>query len=556
MEGLPNFETQEIAPPPDLLEAYADQEVTLFGQTGTFKDLADLCPVDLSTSSITQAAKNDFVVKAANQAGLAIKPEHESVFNETIERHGLERKFKVIATDKDRAIQDNPSQIKPIERKPAVVHDPAIMARQSKPVKPESAVQTNQSDKRPGQEAFAASLAISNAPPQPARLIQPAAAEQPSVAIAKEIDEQIRLSQQALMERETEADIAAKQSAETARSAAAAELDTAPPKQPASINHKIYQALHATEIQPAAPKVDIDEVLQPIDADTEAVAADFADVQTLPEATSLPNFDIGTSDLGSAEAFNLLADDKDYEISLELAELALPPMPYLADATEPLPAADQATAEIVELDWGSQLDKQSLELLEAFSEVLLNCADLPPAVLLAGETDQILATPSEPAGDPEKPEAEAPLITLVAEQLVELEDDEKQSAAVIIKAIVGAAHGLQRLEASQSEPATIAGAQTQLEALCLTLFQTIGLGDSDQDAEKFSQIILQPDFQPPPRVETTELDLAHLGTREVKRNFIRRADDLSAMAGQIRQTLGILVLFYANLAEPAYALAA
>lgn len=90
-----NPEVQEALPQPDLLEAYSDREITVFGITGTFQDLTAMCPVDLSDPRITREAKNKFVVKAANEAGLEIEPEHETIFTRVIEEHGLERNFSV-----------------------------------------------------------------------------------------------------------------------------------------------------------------------------------------------------------------------------------------------------------------------------------------------------------------------------------------------------------------------------------------------------------------------------------------------------------------------------
>jgi len=92
-----------IEPPvePDLLEALADEELTLFGMTGTLRDLAEKCPVDLADPRITMEMKNTFVVKAVNEAGLTIKPEYESVFNRIIEEKGLERKFSVLKADEN-----------------------------------------------------------------------------------------------------------------------------------------------------------------------------------------------------------------------------------------------------------------------------------------------------------------------------------------------------------------------------------------------------------------------------------------------------------------------
>lgn len=98
MEAGPTPENYEAVAQPDLLAAFAEREVSIFGIQGTFQQLAQMCPVDLSSPSITLEAKNEFVIKAANEAGLTIEPEYEQVFTQITEQHGLERKFSVAPT--------------------------------------------------------------------------------------------------------------------------------------------------------------------------------------------------------------------------------------------------------------------------------------------------------------------------------------------------------------------------------------------------------------------------------------------------------------------------
>lgn len=98
MEGAARFqkpESQEEISNPDLFALYADKEVTVFGITGTFRDLAEMCPIDLNDPSVTLEAKNEFVIKAANESGLEIEPEHKGLFEKVIEENNLEPKFTV-----------------------------------------------------------------------------------------------------------------------------------------------------------------------------------------------------------------------------------------------------------------------------------------------------------------------------------------------------------------------------------------------------------------------------------------------------------------------------
>ena len=100
MEVGATIDSPETAYQPDLLQAFASTEVTLFGLTDTFENLAALCPVDLNDPRITVEATNEFVVKAANEAGLEIDAKYESVFSQVTEKLGLETMFKVAPVDK------------------------------------------------------------------------------------------------------------------------------------------------------------------------------------------------------------------------------------------------------------------------------------------------------------------------------------------------------------------------------------------------------------------------------------------------------------------------
>src|SRR5579859_7876668 len=101
MEVGPAVLNHELAPQPDLLDIFAEREVTIFGITGTFEELAKMCPVDLSDASITIEAKNEFVVKAANEAGLEIEADYEPIFSKITRQQGLERKFTIATSTPD-----------------------------------------------------------------------------------------------------------------------------------------------------------------------------------------------------------------------------------------------------------------------------------------------------------------------------------------------------------------------------------------------------------------------------------------------------------------------
>src|SRR5215469_12821336 len=98
---------------PDFLEVYADKELTVFGITGKLQDLAGMCPVNLSDPRVTLEAKNEFVIKVANESGMEIAPEHESYFSQVVEKHGQERKFTVAIADQSHASERQTDRRRP-----------------------------------------------------------------------------------------------------------------------------------------------------------------------------------------------------------------------------------------------------------------------------------------------------------------------------------------------------------------------------------------------------------------------------------------------------------
>ncbi|CAN5418654.1 hypothetical protein BH09PAT4_BH09PAT4_02490 [soil metagenome] len=114
-----NIETLDHNQAPDLLEAYADREATVFGVTATLQALGDMCPIDLNDPRVTQEAKNEFVIKIANESALEIAPEHEAMFSEATERLGLEPKFTVATNEKPLLFErSEPTTETPVIAKP------------------------------------------------------------------------------------------------------------------------------------------------------------------------------------------------------------------------------------------------------------------------------------------------------------------------------------------------------------------------------------------------------------------------------------------------------
>lgn len=111
MEAAPAPPAFETAPEVELLEVFREREVTIFGVTGTLGDLAEFCPKDLQGEST--AALNEFVVKAANEAGLEIDREYEPVFTKYIEQNKLERKVVFISNKPVEQVNDRQAAPEP-----------------------------------------------------------------------------------------------------------------------------------------------------------------------------------------------------------------------------------------------------------------------------------------------------------------------------------------------------------------------------------------------------------------------------------------------------------
>ena len=101
MEGMagPRPEVMEQPLLPNLLVEMGGIEITVFGQTGTIDDLADMCPEDLRAPDVNQQAVNDFVVKEVNKTGVAINPKYEGIFATTLERLKIEPRYSLLSAE-------------------------------------------------------------------------------------------------------------------------------------------------------------------------------------------------------------------------------------------------------------------------------------------------------------------------------------------------------------------------------------------------------------------------------------------------------------------------
>ena len=189
--------------------------------------------------------------------------------------------------------------------------------------------------------------------------------------------------------------------------------------------------------------------------------------------------------------------------------------------------------------WAEELAKSPLEIYDDFVDMLANFAEFPPRA-----EDHVKSY--EPVSTEAQTEIPvAPQIVInVTERLAELDPDDRERAAPIIRDIAGAIHGLWLLESSMASPEAIAEVTAEAEALCIMLFEEIGVEYTQQDIEQFMAVLLHPEFQPPlPAEEAIEqLDLEHLGTREAK-HFRQLVGSLVGPKSPIRNVLGTFALF-------------
>jgi hypothetical protein len=411
-------ETLDWSQAPDLLDAFADRKATAFGITGTFRDLANMCPVDLDDPRITLAAKNEFVIKLANESGLEVEAEHEALFAETTERLGLERKFTVM----------------PAEKFPAAERDPPT----PHPQRTETKLAVPPAEKQKPEPAEVRTEATS----KPESLLTP--------------DEGVSYYEATRLRQDL-----VEMAAQTGST-----IDT-----PSIVAVDIYTRRSQTQIA--------EEVIYP--APINSPAADKPHEEIAPVISI---YEQPTELMESAE------DQASERIARESAQ----------DSLEQVPDTTVS-------NWAAELYKEPLEIYADFTESLLE---------FAKQDEQSENQPGKVDVNDLAPEQR--VARQVAERLKGLDTDEQLQAAEIMQHIVGAVHGLYILEAQNMAPETIQQVKLQLQELCQSLTEVIGLELSQEEIEHFVRAVIQLEFdsrQPlEEQLEYTALDKR--GTREAK----------------------------------------
>lgn len=581
MEGgpKPNTASLENAPQPDLLEAFANREVTVFGITGTFKDLAGMCPVDLSNPSITLEAKNSFVVKAANEAGIAIEPEHEAVFTRITEQHGLERKFTIAAPVNTTLAETKPvtEPTTPTQQESAVISTPKL---QQKPATTPAAVEArapNRLEQLEQQRQLALEVMIttpneSSKTDTPAHFIEQPA--QPDIApLTTGETHTVKVRNQSLIGRIIN------------------EAQTRPliPDIRPTVTMAIQKPVAETSAGMLMPFGDFTPVTATgftnkveVVPDPIELTANISVIDGLDALSALPEMEMSESTLvedahldelwgTSEEKSNLIPTSAETMISILTDEIdMIATLPDLTmeedlvdnaalnelwgilqpeDIPEAQPVVFQEEIEFAVIDWAAELSKEPQDVYEDFTETLRSITELVTLSPAKDKADELTVVHLELESSESKQTEPIPaIITAVAERLTVLEPPQKELVAPILKDIIGAIHGIQLLETKESDPETIAAVEVQLEELCITLFEAVGIEYNEQDIMQFIRIMLySPEFRPPQALEVEqELDLEHMGTREVKGRFPQLTGSLTSITSQLQYALGVFALLCAN----------
>lgn len=279
------------------------------------------------------------------------------------------------------------------------------------------------------------------------------------------------------------------------------------------------------------------------------------DPYDLPIATQIPDLEMLDANPGDITA--LFDQEDNFEDGLSLSGSILPTEPpeTLLELGPDIAMENTNNVEMTEVtneaSWTAALAKEPQELYGDFTEVLQVFAELQARPKTNEGVDGVLADNYPDNGAFQETKSVPPIVAAVAERLTGLEANQKEVVAPIL---VGIIHTAQKIKLPESQgdadSAAFAVVESELEALCRSLFEAIG-DDIDYDEQSIGQfiyVLLHPDFQPPQHesAEFGEVDLEHEGTREAKLQSPLLASSKGAVDDRLHQMLGMLVLLYAR----------
>jgi hypothetical protein len=134
-----------------------------------------------------------------------------------------------------------------------------------------------------------------------------------------------------------------------------------------------------------------------------------------------------------------------------------------------------------------------------------------------------------------------PIVHEVAQKLTDLEPQDRESVAPVVKNLAEAVQEVRLLELGEALPAEIEIAKARVAELVEELFETLGIEYSEEALEQFMAVMLGSNFMLAPSA-AIELDLEHSGTHEVKRRFPLLMAAVSDLITPLHRALGTFAL--------------
>jgi hypothetical protein len=544
--GTHTEQLEAMTAQPDFLEVYADKELTVFGITGRLQDLAGMCPVDLSDPRVTLEAKNEFVVKVANESGMEIAPEHESYFSQVIDKHGQERKFTVATSDNSHM----PERQSERQRLDASKHTAEPKARD-----------------------------------QPTKQVQPAARKH-TVA-----ESQIRLDGANARQAERGADVAQKEvvslnvgsttlasrlHASSYRRSLESTLDQSKAVVHFEANKNVVSTENAVGVavggrakemsrkgqearKPGLQIYEEHDALAPRATPEIVKAAEELEMVSTGELADIGETTLHELRLIEQHVLEELASALEGSAHTELSAFendTEDPPTDIAELTLPVVISRDISA-VEQTTWNDVVGEEPSEFCDDFTHAL-------QALILESELAQNseVNNPTEITkvsfggnrrADEGKPKSELVLPmpafgSIVTERLAELKDEEKRTVAPALKEIMGTVLAIELLVTEEAELAVVEEAMAQLEEEVALLFDELGIAYAAEELEQFIRLLLSPGFRPLQQTSAEAvIDLENEGTHEAKWQLAQLfTNNLNEVEYETGRLLGKLALFYAS----------
>lgn len=488
----------EVLQPVNLLQIYGNRVVTLFGFTGTFDELAPMCGRNLADPSM-QDAVNTFIVKAANESGMEINPEHEEMFARVVEETGAERKFVVAVEPKTKSIEPKTerssvdqkvgvtdlSATKKNEAKEQNIHNRAVDTARVQKTSQISAAIIEATRKRQNQDYYVVEP-YSKSINTEEKLVVIKPVKTPDKQFTTVIQNEQQIVVMAPVKTPIEY-LASK------RPVPVNDIKGENPKLPSSST--VNEVIDISK-----KKVVTDSVCQANDSleDEDYIKNTDDEFQFEDSARStdqeLSIIEVGSEDIVRQEEFDRVFDQ----------------MVEQADFSE---NSEESSHEVISSSaesWGELLF-ESPELmfddfvfgLESFAEKIaaLDISNYETSANHDSDCDNHAAIESQVS----------PIFQLVAERL--LSADDKQNAMEKVQKIVGAIHGIRILEQRVADPSQIEFAKEKLLEFSAELFLQLGIDYDIEMVELFAWTLLRPEYIP---LLTKSKNYEELGTNESK----------------------------------------